>query len=31
MLDLVVVEGAARGIVTRDLVNGDVRSTRATP
>jgi succinate dehydrogenase flavoprotein subunit len=26
MLDLVVVDGSARGIVTRDLVTGDIRS-----
>ena len=31
MLDLVVVDGRARGIVTRDLVTGEVASTPATP
>ncbi len=28
MLDLVVIDGRARGIVTRDLVSGEVRSVR---
>ncbi len=29
MLDLVVVDGAAKGIVTRDLINGQIRSYAA--
>jgi len=30
MLDLVVVDGEAKGITVRDLITGEIRSTRAT-